>query len=110
MGYLQDSGIDDDVLVVTEDFDDLMDEDAVVLPESLKGGVRHLRSLSLLPGYLKSSQCKCYTRATGVSPAVRPCILHLRSSCKLYVTPCLSERTRQGVYLQRKIRCRITVG
>ena len=47
---LQDSGIDDDVLVVTEDFDDLMDEDAVVLPESLKGGVRHLLSLSLLPG------------------------------------------------------------
>lgn len=43
---VQDSGIDDDVLVVTEDFDDLMDEDAVVLPDSLKGGVRSFYPLS----------------------------------------------------------------
>ena len=30
--YLQDSGIDDDVMVMTEENDDLMEDDAVVLP------------------------------------------------------------------------------
>ncbi|KAL3157863.1 hypothetical protein ABBQ32_012277 [Trebouxia sp. C0010 RCD-2024] len=30
----EDAGIDDDVVVMTEDFDDLMDEDAVVLPNA----------------------------------------------------------------------------
>lgn len=31
---MQESGIDDDVVVMTEDYDDLMDEDAVVLPDA----------------------------------------------------------------------------
>ena len=38
---LQESGIDDDVLVMTEDFDDLMDEDAVVIPGASKSEVSH---------------------------------------------------------------------
>ena len=36
---LQGSGIDDDVVVMTEDFDDFMDEDAVVVPGSSKSEV-----------------------------------------------------------------------
>lgn len=31
---LQDSGIDDDVVVMTDDYDDLMDNGAVVLPDA----------------------------------------------------------------------------
>lgn len=31
---VQDSGIDDDVVVMTDDYDDLMDDDAVVLPDA----------------------------------------------------------------------------
>lgn len=31
---LQDSGIDDDVVVMTDDYDDLMDDGAVVLPDA----------------------------------------------------------------------------
>lgn len=39
MCCLQDSGIDDDVVVMTEDYDDLMDEDAVIIPGASKPGV-----------------------------------------------------------------------
>ena len=31
---LQESGIDDDVVVMTDDYDDLMDDGAVVLPDA----------------------------------------------------------------------------
>ena len=38
----QDAGSDDDVVVMTEDFDDLMDEDAVVLPDANHNPVSHV--------------------------------------------------------------------
>ena len=36
---LQDSGIDDDVVVMTDDYDDEMDDDAVVLPDAHNNSV-----------------------------------------------------------------------
>lgn len=38
---LQDSGIDDDVMVMTEERDDLMDDDEVVLPDAHQASVSH---------------------------------------------------------------------
>lgn len=42
---VQDAGIDDDVVVMTEDFDDLMDEDAVVLPDANYTSVSPVNSM-----------------------------------------------------------------
>lgn len=44
---VQDSGIDDDVVVMTEDYDDLMDDDAVVLPDAHNPSVSQSSSMPI---------------------------------------------------------------
>lgn len=41
---VQDSGIDDDVVVMTDDYEDLMDDDAVVLPDAHNASVSQCSS------------------------------------------------------------------
>lgn len=81
MGFgfmVQDAGIDDDVVVMTEDFDDLMDEDAVVLPNAHYTSVSHVTPC--WPAHVATSALAEGTINTTADAAFAVCILFVQVS------------------------------